>query len=210
VPKLPEPPPAADLAAIRPDVRVLPTGTTIWRVYFQAGAHPTTWGQLRSWGPTNARFDHQTPPPSLQTRRILYGAIGPKAAVTALAEVFQAARVVDRVAGAPTWVAFSTSRELRLLDLSGTWPTRAGASMALASGPRPRARRWSRAIHDAYPDVEGLLYPSSMHANERSVALYERAATAIPGRPIFHRLLSDPAVLTLLKRACQEVGYALV
>ena len=42
------------------------------------------------------------------------------------------------------------------------------------------------------------------------VALYERALGAMPARPVFHRLLSDPTVLTLLKNACAAVGYALV
>ena len=49
-----------------------------------------------------------------------------------------------------------------------------------------------------------------MNANRLCVALYERALGAMPARPVFHRLLSDPAVLTLLKNACAAVGHALV
>jgi hypothetical protein len=192
------------------DIQVLPAGTRIWRVYFQAGAHPTTWGQFRAWGPTDARFDHHVPPPSVQTREILCGAVGPMAAITAIAEVFQISRVVERTRRAPTWVAFDCTRDLRLLDLTDTWPTRAGASMAITSGQRARARRWSQAIYTVFPDVDGLLYGSSMNANHLCVALYERARGAMPERPVFHRLLSDPAVLTLLKNACAAVGYALV
>lgn len=210
MPKFPEPPTPAELAAIGADIQVLPAGTRIWRVYFQAGAHPTTWGQFRAWGPTDARFDHQVPPPSVQTREILYGAVGPTAAITAIAEVFQASRVVERARRAPTWAAFDCTRDLRVLDLTDTWPTRAGASMAITSGQRARARRWSQAIYTVFPDVDGLLYGSSMNANQLCVALYERALGAMPARPVFHRLLSDPAVLTLLKNACAAVGYALV
>jgi hypothetical protein len=210
VPKFPEPPTPAELAAIGADIQVLPAGTRIWRVYFQAGAHPTTWGQFRAWGPTDARFDHHVPPPRVQTREILYGAVGPKAAVTAIAEVFQASRVVEQARKAPTWVAFDCTGNLRLLDLTGTWPTRAGASMAITSGQRARARRWSQAIYAVFPAVDGLRYGSSMHGNEPCVALYERALRAMPARPVFHRLLSDPAVLTLLKNACADVNYALV
>jgi hypothetical protein len=210
VPKFPEPPTPAELAAIGADIQVLPAGTRIWRVYFQAGAHPTTWGQFRAWGPTDARFDHHVPPPRVQTREILYGAVGPKAAVTAIAEVFQASRVVEQARKAPTWVAFDCTGNLRLLDLTGTWPTRAGASMAITSGQRARARRWSQAIYVVFPAVDGLRYGSSMHGNEPCVALYERALRAMPARPVFHRLLSDPAVLTLLKNACADVNYALV
>lgn len=210
MPKFPEPPTPAELAAIGADIQVLPAGTRIWRVYFQAGAHPTTWRQFRAWGPTDARFDHHVPPPSVQPREILYGAVGPMAAITTIAEVFQATRVVEQARKAPTWVAFDYTRDLRLLDLTDTWPTKAGASMAITSGQRARARRWSQAIYTVFPDVDGLRYGSSMHANQPCVALYERALRAMPARPVFHRLLSDPAVLTLLKNACAAVGYVLV
>lgn len=210
MPKFPEPPAAAELAAIGASVHVVTAETWIWRVYFQAGSHPTTWGQFRTWGPTEARFDHHLASPAGQARQILYGAIGGKAAVTAIAEGFQATRVVERSRRAPTLVALASTRDLRLLDLTGTWPTKAGASMAITTGQRARARRWSQAIYAAFPDVDGLLYGSSMNANEPCVALYERALSAMPARPAFHRQLSDPAVLTLLKNACTAVGYALV
>ena len=210
MPKFPEPPTPSELAAIGADVHVLPAGTRIWRVYFQAGAHPTTWNQFRAWGPTDSRFDHQLPPPCLQAREILYGAVGSGAAVTAIAEVFQASRVVEANRRAPAWAAFDSAEDLPLLDLTGTWPTKAGASMAITSGQRARARRWSQAIYTAFPNVDGLLYGSSMHANEPSIALYERARRAMPARPTFNRLLSDPAVLTLLKNACAKLNYTLV
>lgn len=208
--KFPEPPSVLDLRKIGADLRLVPGGTLVWRIYFAAGAHPTAWNQFRSWGPTDARFDHHDPPPRLQDREILYAAMGAHAAVTALAEVFQVSRVVERSRRAPAWVAFTTARDLRLLDLTGTWPTRAGASMAIDAGQRARARRWSQAIHAAFGNVDGLLYSSSMNANEPSLALYERARTAVPATPSFHRHLSDPAVLNRLKNACKAVGYTLV
>ena len=166
-----------------------------------------SWRDLRHFGPSNARFDHHVPPPRAQTRGILYAAADP---VTCIAEVFQATRVIERNAKAPWFVAFDLARGVRLLDLTGRWPTLAGASMAISSGQRPRARRWSAAIHAAYPDVEGLLYGSSMHANLPSVALYERARTALPSAPAFHRALSDPALLLRLNAAATRIGYRLV
>lgn len=208
--KFPEPPTSAVLARIGADIHVLPAGTRIWRVYFQAGAHPTTWGQFRAWGPMDARFDHHLPPPRTQTRQILYGAIGKKAAVTTIAEVFQGTKVVERGRRIPTWVAFDTTTDLRLLDLSKTWPTKAGASMAITSGPRSRARRWSQAIYTAFPDVDGLLYGSSMNGNQPCIVLFERALGAMPASPVFHRMLSDPAVFTLLKNACVLLNFPLL
>lgn len=208
--KLPNPPPVADLQALGPDLHVLPAGSRIWRIYFQASAHPTTWSQFRAFGPTQSRFDHHLEPPRVQTREILYGALGRKAAITAIAEVYQSTRTVERTTGGPAWVAFDTTQDLKLLDLTGTWPTRAGASMAITSGPKRRARLWSRAIYDAYPTVVGLLYGSSMNANEPCIALYERARPTMPAVPKFHRLLADPAVLSRLKAACQAVNYVLL
>ena len=82
--------------------------------------------------------------------------------------------------------------------------------MAIGSGPRPRARRWSQAIYASYANVDGVLYASSMHANEPCVALYERAAGAIPAAPAFHRALSDPALLPRLDAAAATLGYRLV
>ena len=82
--------------------------------------------------------------------------------------------------------------------------------MAIASGPRPRARRWSRAIYEAYPEARGLYYPSSMHGNRAAVALYERALPALPSSPVFHRPLADPALLSVLSRVASRLGYGVV
>ena len=205
--KFPEPPPTDELAKISPDHKKIPKGATFWRLYFRGGPHPTFWNSFRSFGPTGARFDHQLPPPRLQVRRILYcAAEGP----TCLAEVFQETRVIDRAARDPWLAAFDLAESLSLLDLSGAWPTRAGASMALSTGPRARSRRWAQAIYSAYPDSQGIYYPSSMHANRAAIALWERGARAIPPRPVFHRPLVDPALLPVLSRVARELGYGLV
>lgn len=208
--KFPEPPALAALARLGPDIHILPAGSRIWRIYFMGGSHPTAWGQFRAWGPTGARFDHHLPPASVQSREILYGAIGPKGALTALAEVFQDTRTVDRGYNHPFLASFETTRELRLLDLTGTWPTKAGASTAISSGPRARARRWSQACYTAFPGMDGLLYGSSMHANEPCVALYERAVKAMPASPSTNRMLLDPNLLTTLKNGCGDLNYLLV
>lgn len=162
---------------------------------------------MRRYGPVaSARFDHHLEPAGEQERGILYAAAAP---ATCLAEVFQARRLIDASAGQPWLASFLLTTELLLLDLTGLWPTQAGASMALASGPRPRARRWSQAIYDAFPDIQGLWYPSSMHGNQPAVALYERAQSALPNHPRFHRGLADPVVLPLLRRVAIAIGYDL-
>ena len=205
--KFPEPP---DLRNVAADTVTLAEGTWLWRIYFQGGGHPTTWDGFRHYGPTTARFDHHVDPPRVQERAILYGAHGKEAVTTCLAEVFQATRTIDRTARAPWLVGFPLTRVLCLLDLAGDWPTQAGASMAINSGPRPRARRRSRAIHAAYADIDGLLYASSMHENAPCVALYERAQNALANAPDFHRSLADPALGPRLNTAANRLSYALV
>ncbi len=202
--KFPDPPASLMIPAA---VVSVPAGTMLWRVYAAGGSHPGTWNGFRFWGPTNSRFDHHDPPPKTQPKGIFYAAQSP---LTCLAEYFQATRVIDRTSNSPWLMGFETSRQLSLLDLTGTWPTKAGASMAINSGPRPRARKWSRTIYSAYPAVEGLLYSSSMHANQPSIALYERGTGAMPSAPIFHRALSDPSLLSRLNAAAGTLGYGLV
>ncbi len=81
--------------------------------------------------------------------------------------------------------------------------------MLLSAGPRPRAQRWSRTIYEAYPEIEGHFYPSSMHANRPAVALYERAGGALASTPVFHRPLIDPALLSVLASVARDLGYGL-
>lgn len=207
MPKFPEPPPAAVLAALGPDVHVLPAGTELWRVYFQGGRHPTTWDRLRAFGPTNARFDPHLPPPRVQDRKVLYGASdGP----VCVAEVFQETRVIDRAANDPALVGFAVTRALTLLDLTGVWPTRAGASVAINSGTRLRAQRWARAIYEAFPALDGIHYASSMFGNASAVALFERAEDALPDFPFLHRRLDDPLLDGVLRNVAARIGYLLL
>jgi RES domain len=206
--RLTSPPPIARLRAIAPEIHLLPAGAVLWRITFRAGAHPSPWNGFRTFGPTNARFDHHPAPARRHRKRaILYASdSGP----TSIAEVFQQTRVVDRFADTPALAAFQLIRDLQLLDLTGAWPTRAGASMAIHSGSRGKARAWSRAIYAAYPDVEGLRYASSMNANQPAFALYERARSSLPPAAALDVLLATPALAAPLAAAAIQLGYALV
>jgi hypothetical protein len=205
---LPHPPPVADLQEVGPEVHVLPRGAVVWRVYFRAGSHPSSWNGFRSYGPTGARFDHHDEPVAVHpVKAILYGAdSGP----TCLAEVFQDTRVVDRGRGQPALAAFQLMQDVSLLDVTGAWPTRAGASMAISTGSRKRAREWSRALYDAYPQLAGIRYGSSMNANRPAFAFNERASAALPGAPLLDLPLSHPGLAVLLARAARRFGYRLV
>lgn len=109
-------------------------------------------------------------------------------------------------------LAFALATPLKLLDLTGSFATRAGASMALMTGPRAVSRRWAQAFYDAYPEVQGVYYPSSMYANAPAIALNERAATkgAMPGVPSFHRALADNALHTVIRNVARKIGYKVI
>jgi len=68
---------------------------------------------------------------------------------------------------------------------------------------------WSQRIHAAYPTVDGVLYESSMGA-ALAVALYERAADAVPATPEFNRALAEPGLATALARIAADLGYRLL
>jgi len=211
LPKFPQPPALQTLRQVQPELRRLPAGTHLWRVYFRGGPTPGRWDLFRDFGPTSARFDHQLPDadgrPIHQDRAIHYAALD---GITPLAEVFQDTRVIDRHARHPWLVAYALAADLSLLDLTGVFPTRAGASMLINSGSRPRARAWSRAFHAAYPEIQGLFYASSMHGNRPSLALYERARPALPGSPLLHRALADAALKLTLRQAAVSLSYLLI
>ena len=82
--------------------------------------------------------------------------------------------------------------------------------MAIDSGRRPRAPRWSRAIYSAYAIVEGLHDSSSMDGTRPAIVLYERAAKALPAAPSFHRALADPTLTAATARAAERLRYVVV
>jgi hypothetical protein len=174
----------------------------IARIYPRGGRHPSVWHGFRFAGPVpSARFDHHV---DGERRGVLYGA---RAMATCVAEVFQGTRVVDRPSEDRCLAVLRIGGAVRLLDVTGDWPTRAGASQAIASGPRARAQAWARAIYDAYPTVEGLWYPSSRHGGHPALVLFERAGDALPADPEVDVPLSHPGLLPDLVRAADSLGY---
>jgi hypothetical protein len=144
----------------------------------------------------------------MQERSIYYAATDAK---TSLAEFFQHTRRIDRAAQSPWLVVFELAQSLDLLDLTGDFATRIGASMEIHSGTRAPARSWARDLYVAFPTAGGILYASSMNGGEPALALSDRAESRgmFPAHPLFHRALADDVLLDTLKDTADRLGYAL-
>lgn len=211
--RLPAPPPVDELRAvgIRDDERYLVAPSQLWwRVHRTTGAHVLAWNGFREHGP-HLRFDPHPPPardhPGVG---VWYGASAP---LPALAEAFQATRTIDRHDGGPYLTGLRFTREVRLLDLTmdgaGAWPTRAGGTFALSTGPHSVTQRWARRIRAAFPDLDGLRY-NSRFAGQPCVALFAPAVTAMPARPVLSLPLSHPGLALRIGAAAQRLGYLVI
>ena len=189
------------------EVTELPAGQPLFRIYRSGGRHATTWRHFRTFGPVRTgRFDHHPlPRDDHPDHGVLYAAFDVK---TAVAEAFGDERMTDRVRDDPYIARFRLTRPVLSLDLASDWPTRAGGSQELSSGPRPTAQAWSRAIWEDLDEIDALLHPSSMHGGATNVALYERARSAIPDTPDRVLPLSLPAFEADLIRFATDLGYA--
>ncbi|OYN78928.1 RES family NAD+ phosphorylase [Mycolicibacterium sphagni] len=211
--RLPDPPPIDQLRALgirNDEYRVISTDESWWRVHRTAGEHVLAWNAFREHGP-HLRFDPHPPPARHHDGvGVWYGASGP---TSALGEAFKAARTIDRFRGDPYVTGLQFTRELRLLDLAadsiGAWPTRAGGTFALSTGPHSITQRWARRITGAFPDLDGLRY-NSRFAGEPCIALFMPAAEAMPPRPLLSLPLAHPGLVLRIARAAQRLGYLVV
>ena len=94
------------------------------------------------------------------------------------------------------------TRRLRLVDLTGPGLAHIGATGGLASGPRPVAQLWSRALweHPSRPD--GLLFRARHDPSCLTVAIFSRAAHVIRAAP--QGSLMDASVKPLLAAALRR------
>lgn len=191
------------------DLRSVTVETVLWRVHRSTGPHVTAWNALRHVGPVaTCRYDpHEPPTGPGKADGVSYLAT---TAQTALAEAFQARRLLDRHTGAPSLIGLRLTRTVHLLDLSRSWPTRAGASQAINSGRRDTARAWARAIRTAFPTLDGVWYPSSMDGGSGCLALWTPTADALPPAPVLSRPLTDPSLADRLAGAADRLGYRLL
>lgn len=209
--KLPLPP--ADLARVgigADEVRTLPVDQLWWRLHRTRGPHALAWNQLRHYGPVDARFDpHEPPPRRHESTGVWYAAATPR---TCIAEVFGRTRTL--ITDSDYHLTSGRLTEpVTVLDITGetghgAWATRAGASMALATGRHDYTRAWARAIVAAFPDLAGIAYRAAMDGG-LAIALFGPAAPALPTDALTSRALADPALSARLATVCEQIGYTL-
>jgi RES domain-containing protein len=197
-PKVPRTPPAdlvhepQDVVTVRP---------LLWRIHRTQGAHVLGWNQMRTFGPLpTMRYDPQPEPAAPSVEGVLYTATS---LATALAETFQATRLVDSRSGRPQVTAWTPTRDLRLLDLTGGWALRNGAAFSLATAPKSTCRAWAGQIRATWPDLDGLSAPSTMTGGT-NVVLWNPARTSLPSAPEFSRPLAEPTLHSIAARIAQH------
>ncbi|WP_209707502.1 RES family NAD+ phosphorylase [Crossiella equi] len=215
--RLPPPPtPAALQALLRrtEDVVAVHRATRLVRIFAAGGTHPQRWNSFRYAGPLpHARFDPHPAtvdgrPIETHEHGVLYFGLSVR---TSVAEVYQATSTVDRRTRSPHLVVLRPRRTLRLLDLSGLWPTRAGASQSISTGPKDRTQAWARAIRAAYPELDGLWYRSSMDTGNPAICLWDPPGmSALPIAPDVLLPLDHPGLDLPLARICEELNYTLL
>jgi hypothetical protein len=198
------PPSPGDLRRIGRHERVLDAGTVLWRIHATASAHPMAWNALRTFGPLpGARWDPHPEPAADHSP--LGAAYFGRDLPTCIAEVYQDTRFVDVDAGAPYATAIETASDTVLLDLTDVWLVRAGAKAALAwSGEKALTRAWARAIHEAWPDLGGVVAPSAV-AGRDVVVLW--TAQPFPPTPSFSVPLNQPGIATRIAAAAELLNF---
>jgi hypothetical protein len=199
--------PAEDVVTVHPETRLT-------RIFSARSSHPQTWNAFREVGPLpHARFDPQQP--AADGRPVVDSGVGVLyfglSVRTCVAEVFQSTSAVDRDTKGPHVVVLRPRRPLRLLDLTGLWPTRAGGSQEISSGPKAMTQRWARAIRAAHPDLDGVWYRSSMDSGAPAICLWDPpASSALPDEPDFLDELRSTGLDVPLGRICRELNYMLL
>lgn len=206
-PKNPRTPPGP-LAVHDTDIFTYDTTAPLFRIHTIRGRHPMPWNGLREFGPLHQmRWDPHHPPLGMHPGvGVAYCATDP---TTAFAEVFQSRRTI-RTNPDQALSAWFPSRDLRLLNLTGLWATKNGASASLHAAPRSTCRAWARSIHDQLSErIDGLSVPSTMTLAPMTV-LFSASASAFPAAPHLSVLLSHATGRSLASKAAHALGWPIL
>lgn len=191
------------------DEDVLIEQPVLWRIHRTVGDHVLPWSALRHWGPNSTmRFDPHPPPATDHPDvGVTYTALDIATAVT---ETFQQQRIIDTASGRPKATAWRPTRPLRLLNLTGDWALRNGASHSLASGPRATCRAWARTIAAKWTDLDGLWSQSTL-TGRTNVTLWTPATDTFPTVPEFSEYVEAAPMWAILREITKRYpSYRLI
>lgn len=180
----------------------------LWRVHATEGDHPQHWDELRTFGPIpGMRFDPQPPPMADHPGNgVMYTAASP---VTAIAEVYQETRVIDRGYRGNTLAGWQPTRTLELLDLTSRWPVANKGVAAMQMSDKERTSAWSSAINAQFGAFLDGLYHHSSVDGQVMITLFNRSEmySSFPSRPSFSAPLSSAACDAIILDATDELDY---
>jgi len=176
------PPPPDPHRRLSPQIREVPSGTSLVRLFDPTSRYRQTALSFRFHGPKK-RFDHHRRDPATGTptddaeRGIYYGGWSVDASnglSSCIVEIFGDTGVVD----VENWHIATpvVQRDLRLLDLRGKAAMNAGTVAAIAACDHHLSQPWSCYFYEnpaTYTHIDGILYPNA-HNHEVALALYER------------------------------------
>lgn len=186
----------------------------IVRIYASEGQHKTFWNQSRHWGPTIARFDHHPEGPAQvhEDHSVWYGALevddrngDPTGLSTSVAERFQDSRTLPIADSTMSLVICQVAQNILLLDVESVWLSQAGGNSAIAAGPRDASRAWAREIHEKYPDIDGVVWKSSVYPPGRAVVLWDTSEPVFAITSLLNRTL--PMLRSNLIPVANHLGY---
>jgi hypothetical protein len=102
----------------------------------------------------------------------------------------------------------TTSRPLRLVDLTGSGLTRIGADNRLSDGSYTTSRRWALAFHQHPGQPDGMRYRTRHDPSRFAAAIFDRAAPALRASRLGS--LADPAHERLRVAILETYDFALL
>lgn len=183
--------------------------SALWRIFRTEGPHAGQWNELRHYGPIpRMRFEPHPPPRGMHPNvGVMYAAADP---MTALAEVYQRRRVIDRSEGGPTLVSWRPQRSLQLLDLTSNWPVLNGAASSIMMGSKRSTQAWAQVIEARLGDhVDGLYHQSAM-TGRPLVTLFTRAErwpSVFPDHVDFSTPIASAGADEIVSKARKVLGY---
>jgi RES domain len=178
------------------------SGTTFIRLHDPVASRSNPFpvvdpAEQRAAGPFH-RFDHHNP--AHPERSVAYGAARLSGA---LAEVYGATRVIDRLATMHVGF-FAPSRAVRLIDLRGQGALAIGATGELTTTPdRDLSQRWARWLYERYRWARGVTY-EGRYAGCLCVAMWDRAPLV---RPRLSLPLTTPWIFREVEQWADRYGF---